>query len=89
MPNIPTITPPPRAVWILGFPDAQLLDIAGPLQVFASANASAKQAGEPLPYRISVVAQRSPVVTNSGLAVHAEPLPAPEIPVDTLVVAGG
>jgi transcriptional regulator GlxA family with amidase domain len=29
---------PPLPVWILMFPDAQVLDVTGPLEVFALAN---------------------------------------------------
>ena len=39
MPMNPRFPPnPPRVVEILAFPAVQLLDVAGPLQVFASAN---------------------------------------------------
>jgi transcriptional regulator GlxA family with amidase domain len=88
MPNTPRITPRPRRVEILAFADAQLLDITGPMQVFASANDLAGKDGRP-PYQIRMVAQSSPVVTNSGLALLADPLPAVASVLDTLIVAGG
>ena len=47
---------------ILAFQDVQLLDVAGPLQVFASANNHARAAGEPRPYELATVAER-PLVT--------------------------
>jgi transcriptional regulator GlxA family with amidase domain len=76
-------------VEILAFTGAQLLDVAGPLQVFASANEWALQAGGSAPYQIRVVARRSPILTNSGLALLAQPLPRPGTRLDTLVVSGG
>jgi len=81
--------PPARRVEVLAFDQAQLLDVAGPLQVFASANDHAGARGEAPPYRTALVAARSPVRTSSGLAMLAERLPRPSTPVDTLLVAGG
>jgi len=80
----------PRVIDILSFPNAQVLDVTGPLQVFASANELARQRGQALPYQVQVVAaQREPVVTSSGLALVAMPLPAADVPCDTLIAAGG
>ena len=78
-----------RRVEILGFPACQLLDVTGPLQVFASANDQLRQAGQAAPYAPVVVAATTRLVTSSGLALEAEPLPAASISLDTLVVAGG
>ena len=78
-----------RRVEILGFPACQLLDVSGPLQVFASANDQLRQIGQPAPYAPVVVAATSRLVTSSGLALEAETLPAAPMPLDTLVVAGG
>lgn len=67
-----------------------MLDVAGPLQVFASANDSARASGGPVPYAPRVVASRGePVVASAGLGLVADPLPDPGEAVDTLVVAGG
>ncbi len=80
----------PRLVHVLAFDNAQVLDVTGPLQVFASTNDLARQRGEPLPYAVSVIAaQAEPVMTSAGLALVAEPLPAADTPCDTLVIAGG
>ena len=80
----------PRIVHVLAFDNAQVLDVTGPLQVFASTNDLARQRGEPLPYAVSVIAaQAEPVMTSAGLALVAEPLPAADAPCDTLVIAGG
>jgi transcriptional regulator GlxA family with amidase domain len=91
MTNTPRFTPNScRAIDILAFPEVQLLDVAGPLQVFASANDFAAQAGSVAPYRTRlVVPDGGPVVASAGLALAAEPLPATDEALDTLVVAGG
>ncbi len=81
--------PAPRAVELLAFPDLQLLDLAGPLQVFASANERAAERGLAPPYAIRVVAPSDSVTATAGLCFGAAPLPPVGTPVDTLVVAGG
>src|SRR5262245_13006387 len=89
MPINPRKPPAPRRVEIVAFAQVQLLDVTGPLQVFASANDHAAAAGLPPPYRPLLVAPVSPVVSSSGLALLAAPLPRRRVPVDTLLVAGG
>ena len=80
----------PKIIHILAFANVQVLDVTGPLQVFASANDLARQQGLPLPYAVNVIAaQAEPVMTSAGLALVAEPLPGAETPCDTLVIAGG
>lgn len=80
----------PKIIHVLAFPNVQVLDVTGPLQVFASANDLARQQGLPLPYAASVIAaQTEPVMTSAGLALVAEPLPSADAPCDTLVIAGG
>jgi transcriptional regulator GlxA family with amidase domain len=67
-----------------------LLDVAGPLQVFATANDGARRRGASAPYALAVVAAQGPnLETSAGLRLVVEPLPAPESEVDTLIVAGG
>ena len=93
-PSHPRFTPnAPRRVEILAFADAQLLDVAGPLQVFATAcDLAGRGAGAAAgpPYAAVVVASGSgPVRCSAGLGLAAEPLPASDAPLDTLVVAGG
>lgn len=80
----------PRRVEIVVFPDVQLLDLAGPLQVLTSANDLAREAGRDPPYAPHVVASRGGLVTASaGLALVAEGLPSSRHELDTLIVAGG
>lgn len=81
--NIPLIR-------ILAFPDAQLLDVAGPFQVFAAVNAHRQRLGEGPAYAIEAVADAPcGIVTSSGLGLMTGPLPPPDAPCDTLIVAGG
>lgn len=80
----------PMAVHILAFPDVQLLDVCGPLQVFASANLQAELQGLPAPYRMQVIAAQADWVQSSaGLGLQSAPLPPADEPSHTLIVAGG
>jgi len=78
-----------RHIVLFAYPDCQLLDVSGPWQVFASANALSPQ---PL-YQLTLVADAvGPVATNGGLAVHATHSYHQLnrlLPLDTLLVAGG
>jgi transcriptional regulator GlxA family with amidase domain len=79
-----------RVIELLAYPAVQLLDVTGPLQVFATANTLATKQGQPRPYDIRLVAPSGDSVTASaGVALLAQPLSHPETSVDTLVVAGG
>ena len=90
MPKIPRIPPKLRRVEILVFPHVQLLDVAGPLQVFATTNELACQAGEPPPYDPHVVAPHGgTILASAGLPLIAEPLPPVRHTIDTLLIAGG
>jgi transcriptional regulator GlxA family with amidase domain len=90
MPKNPRFTPSsPLRIEILAFPDVQLLDVAGPLQVFASANDLACASGKLRPYEPVVVADRALVTASAGLGLATQILPAPRLPLDTLIIAGG
>ena len=80
-----------RHVVFVAFNQALLLDIAGPLQVFASARDLARARGASDPYAISVVAPGGgPTVTSSGLVIATAPLATvARKPIDTLIVVGG
>jgi transcriptional regulator GlxA family with amidase domain len=80
-----------RRVVIVAFEQALLLDIAGPLQVFATARDLEVACGLPDPYELSVVAPgRGPTATSSGLAVVTTALAALKgKAIDTLIVVGG
>lgn len=80
----------PRAIRVLAFPDVQLLDVTGPLQVFASANEFAHKRGLATPYALSVIAAaEGTVLSSAGLGLVCLPLPPAEAVSDTLIVAGG
>ena len=76
---------------MLAFPVAQTLDVTGPLEVFASANALAARKGEPVPYEIVVAAPAAGLVaTSAGVPLHAAHSFAElASPPDTLILAGG
>ena len=85
----------PLVVEVLAFPAVQLLDVAGPLQVFATANdlhaaAGSGAAGGGAAYAPRLVAAGGGVVTASaGLGLVAAPLPAAGAAGDILLIAGG
>ena len=67
----------PRNVELFAFPDVQLLDVAGPLQVFASANDLVGANGQRPPYRLSIVSfAENRVLTSAGLVIEAPSRPA-------------
>lgn len=78
----------PKSIHVLAFANVQVLDITGPLQVFASANDLARAQGLPMPYAPTVVAAGGgAVMSSAGLALMADPLPDEDS--DTLLIAGG
>ncbi len=73
---------------MLAYPQVQMLDVIGPLQVFATANDFA--GGNVPPYALRVVSGEGGIVhASAGLGLLAEPLPAAGAAPDTLIVAGG
>ena len=80
-----------RTIEMLVFPRVQMLDVTGPLQVFATANDQVALAGGVAPYVIRTVAQNGRYVEASaaGLGFMAAALPPVESELDTLLVAGG
>jgi transcriptional regulator GlxA family with amidase domain len=79
-----------RRVVFLVFPRFQLLDLTGPLEVFAQADSLFAPDGRR--YEIDVVAVAAePVTASDGLAVvpHRTLADAASLPIDTLVVVGG
>ncbi len=91
MPDSPRFPPvAPRSIEVLAFPSVQLLDVAGPLQVFASTNDLAGGTGEAPPYALRVVAAGGGLMSASaGLGLATAPLPAIDAALDTLLIAGG
>jgi len=82
-----------RRVAVVAFPDAQVLDVIGPIEVFSRAARLISADGRrgPLPYVVEVIARRrGPVVMSSGVEIIARRAFA-EVTrgIDTLVVSGG
>lgn len=79
-------------VVMLGFEQAQILDITGPLEVFARATRWLKdhQGVRPPAYDIELVAAQAGLLqTSGGLCLHAEREYAGVRSCDTLLIAGG
>jgi len=75
-----------RRVVVVTFPLAQILDIAGPLEVFSVATFLEPDAA----YRTSLVSVSGGLMLmSSGVQVAADVISECEGPIDTLVVAGG
>jgi len=81
----------PHKILLLGFPNGQLLDIAGPLQMFAGANDEMPHQA----YRIEIAApQVGPFATSSGIQLVAD-LAFSQVTnrrlayTDTLITVGG
>src|SRR5688572_4169309 len=82
----------PYRVVMLGFPQAQVLDITGPLEVFArTARWLAEHRGARAPAYVTefVAARAGPVAMSNGLEVVATRRYADVHDADTLLVAGG
>ncbi len=83
-----------RHVVMVAFPQAQMLDVVGPLEVFSRAarlvTDEGRRVGRP-PYSVEIVADEpGPVATSSGLALMAtRGWRAVRGDVDTLLVSGG
>jgi transcriptional regulator GlxA family with amidase domain len=79
-----------RVIEMLAYPAVQLLDVTGPLQVFATANDMMVRSGAEPAYSIRLVASGGNTVqASAGFALVADPLPSLSSSIDTLVVAGG
>jgi transcriptional regulator GlxA family with amidase domain len=91
MPKAPRSSPNAiRVIDVLTYPAVQLLDVAGPVQVFASANDLVAGAGSARPYLLKVVAQGGEgAKASAGVMIAADPLTQIDEALDTLLVAGG
>jgi len=79
-----------RIVVFLAIAEFQILDLAGPYEVFEGANTALRAQGRAGGYQL-VVASSTPgrVPTSGGLGLHADALPEPDRALDTLVIPGG
>lgn len=76
-------------VAFLVLPGVQLLDLAGPADVFVAANEGARAQNAPLPYRVSFIGPTCDAPTATGVGLNLSPLEAARGPIDTLIVPGG
>jgi transcriptional regulator GlxA family with amidase domain len=85
--------PTPRTIAVVAYPGVQILDVTGPLEVFARAGGVAVERGRAAtsPYRIEVLAPEAGIVRSmSGVGLVAErALRDVGDGIDTLLVAGG
>ena len=78
-----------RNVVVVAYPGMQSLDAVGPYEVFAGAT-RVVGASPASGYTVRLVSvDGRPVRAGSGMVLGAEPLPAPEERIDTLVLPGG
>lgn len=84
---------PALPIAIVVFDDAQILDVAGPMEVLRGANLALRSRPDlPHPgYEVRIFARAAgPVRTSCGLTIVATHAFAnPRAPIDTLIVAGG
>lgn len=88
---LPVAKPSARRVAMVCFPDVQLLDVFGPLEVLAAAGDAEREAGSGSGYALELVGPAvGPIVGSSRLTVMADRdwSDRPE-EIDTLIVAGG
>jgi transcriptional regulator GlxA family with amidase domain len=82
-----------RTVAMVAYDDTQILDVAGPLEVFARTGRWLLEHGratEPAYRTLLLGARRGPIRTSGGLVLHAERAwSTVRAPLDTLLVAGG
>lgn len=83
----------PRRVAMLAFPDVQVLDVMGPLEVFSRTARWLKDQGRTrgLAYTVEILGlEPGPFCASSGLTLHADrAFASVKGGVDTLLVAGG
>jgi transcriptional regulator GlxA family with amidase domain len=82
-----------REIWLALYPDANLLDVTGPAQVFCTAQeqAALQQPTARPAYRIRLLSlEGGPIRTSAGVELQTEPLALPRADQRvTLVVCGG
>lgn len=80
-----------RHVALVGFPDVEVLDVTGPLEVFSQAARRARTPSGAPAYTVELLARRGgPMTTSCGARLVAErTIGAARGGIDTLLVAGG
>ena len=80
-----------KNIAILILPDVQLLDVAGPTDVFHTANEIVKKAGYDAPYQLHYLSalKTETVISNSGIKLQCDSsIFNMTTPIDTLIIAG-
>jgi transcriptional regulator GlxA family with amidase domain len=92
-PRPPATKPPTRRIAMLAFPDVQVLDVMGPLEVFSRTSRWLRDHGQRSDhaYTVEIVGpKRGPFRTSSGLRLYADRAFSDiNKGIDTLLVAGG
>jgi transcriptional regulator GlxA family with amidase domain len=74
-------------IGIFLFPDAEVLDFAGPFEVFATA---ARLGGPPAPFRVCLIGEQgAPVTARGGMVIQPHHGFDDHPPLDVLIVSGG
>lgn len=86
-----TKTPRTLTIGMLGFDDANGLDVTGPIEAFSNANDLARELGfATVPYELMLIGlRRAPFRTESGLLFRPHLTLRDPPPLDTLIVPGG
>ncbi|WP_306600453.1 GlxA family transcriptional regulator [Geothrix sp. 21YS21S-2] len=83
----------PRRIAMLAFPNVQVLDVMGPLEVFSRASRWLRDQGKSadLVYEVEIIGlERGPLLTSSGLQIFAgHGMAEVRRGIDTLLIAGG
>ena len=79
-----------KRIVVVAFDGAQLLDVAGPLDVFDAANEAMRELHRPPAYGVQTVSPAGGVIsTGAGLGLVSETLDAASPEMDTLIAVGG
>ncbi len=76
-------------VGILLFDEVEVLDFAGPFEVFSTASRIVERSGAPRPFEVFTVAAEPSVRARGGLVVVPTHRIGQEPPIDVLVIPGG
>ena len=81
--------PEPRLVVMVAYAGGNLIDIAGPMQAFQTANEFSPP--DLRQYRLTTVSEAGgPITTSPGITIETQPLSAlDDEAIDTLIVPGG
>ena len=79
-----------KTIGLYLFDDVELLDFAGPYEVFTTATRVAQRDGAPAPFRVvTISAEARPATARAGLRLAPDATLADHPPLDVLIVPGG